>query len=331
MISDWALMTDGKALIINWFGPSTLKTRLNNEWVSIQQQTDYPRNGRVLLTISSPKARAFPLKLRIPHWSAQTSVRVNGKAVADVRPGQYLVLNRKWKRGDTVQMDLDMSLHYWAGERECAGTVSVYHGPLLLAHEVDRRNEQVKFSPEWKRREDMAAITKDIGASVTATFEGTSVTWNGWLFDDAGQSQVMIDGKEVAIVDQYGPKREEPFKWEYRGLEPGKHSLKITLLAQKNAQSKDHWINVGSIVPPTQPEPVFDALKMYERVVTLEGRQPPMLAVECATTDGRTVRLRDYATAGEEGFTYTSWLKVQNVKGTPFSQTNPWRSGRPTP
>jgi DUF1680 family protein len=331
MISDWALMTDGQGLIVNWFGPSTLSATLKNERVAITQQTDYPRGGRITLTVSPRKTLAFPLKLRIPHWSAKSSVRVNGKPVDGVTPGQYLVLDREWKPGDTVEMNLDMSLHYWAGERECAGTVSIYHGPLLLVHEVDRRDKDIKFSPEWKRREDMAAITKDIGASLDAVFEGASVTWNGWLFDDAGQAQVTIDGRNIAIVDQYGPTRGEPFRWEYHGLQPGKHLLKITLLAQKNAQSKDHWINVGRIVPPAPLEPVFDAAKMDDHMVTMNGARPPMLVMECATTDGHTVPLRDFATAGEEGLTYASWLKVQNMKPIPFSETNPWRSGRPTP
>jgi hypothetical protein len=96
----------------------------------------------------------------------------------------------------------------------------------------------------------MAAITKDVGTSLDAVFEGRSVTWNGWLFDDAGQAQVTIDGRTIAIVDQHGPTRGVPFQWQHNGLQSGKHSLGITLLPQKNAQSKDHWINVGSIVPP---------------------------------------------------------------------------------
>jgi hypothetical protein len=60
-------------------------------------------------------------------------VNVNSQAVSGVRPGSYLGLQREWKNGDTINLDLDISLHYWAGARECDGKTSIYHGPLLLA------------------------------------------------------------------------------------------------------------------------------------------------------------------------------------------------------
>jgi DUF1680 family protein len=64
-------------------------------------------------------------------------VTVNGVAVGDVRPGSYCSVSRLWQTGDVVELTLDMRLHYWVGERECEGSTSVYHGPVLLTY--DRR------------------------------------------------------------------------------------------------------------------------------------------------------------------------------------------------
>ena len=44
--------------------------------------------------------------------------------------------------------------------------------------------------------------------------------------------------------------------------------------------------------------------------------------------DGRSVRLCDFASAGVGGTPYRSWLEVRNVGKTPFSRTEPLRSGR---
>jgi len=138
LISDWALMADKEGLILNWYGPSTSKAKLSSRVsVTLSQETDYPRAGRVLVRVTPSRSAEFGLKLRIPYWSAKTKVKINGEAVKGVSAGSYLLLRRKWKRGDTVQIDLDMSFHYWVGEQECDGLTSVYRGPILLTY--DRR------------------------------------------------------------------------------------------------------------------------------------------------------------------------------------------------
>ena len=133
MISDWALMRDGDGLVLNWYGPSTIAARVGETPVTLTQVTEYPRGGRVTLTVAPEAPLAYALKLRIPYWSAETAVSVNGSPVSPVVPGRYLTLERTWRPGDVVELDLDLSLRYWTGERECAGKVSVYAGPLLMA------------------------------------------------------------------------------------------------------------------------------------------------------------------------------------------------------
>src|SRR5207245_5927980 len=71
------------------------------------------------------------LKLRVPHWSRSTRVKLNGKPVNGVTPGNYLVLDRSWKHGDIVDIEFDFSLHFWAGEREYVNNASIYHRPIL--------------------------------------------------------------------------------------------------------------------------------------------------------------------------------------------------------
>ena len=59
---------------------------------------------------------------------------VNGETFS-AQPGSYCDLERIWKEGDTIALRFDMSLRLWVGEAECAGKVSLYHGPLLLAYD----------------------------------------------------------------------------------------------------------------------------------------------------------------------------------------------------
>jgi DUF1680 family protein len=137
LLGDWALMADAEGLIINWYGPSTMTAQVSEVAVTLQQATDYPRAGHITLNVTPAQPISFALKLRIPHWSSQTQVSVNGQRVTDVVPGRYLVLTRTWQPGDRVEIHLDMALHFWVGEEECSGKASIYRGPILLTY--DRR------------------------------------------------------------------------------------------------------------------------------------------------------------------------------------------------
>ena len=138
MVSDWALMRCRGGLILNWYGSCTMKARLSSGvTVELTQKTEYPRTGKITLNVSPSCSARFVLKLRIPYWSSSTTVKLNGERVKSVSAATYLVLDREWKAGDKVEVELDMSLHYWVGEKECDGKVSIYRGPVLLTY--DRR------------------------------------------------------------------------------------------------------------------------------------------------------------------------------------------------
>ena len=142
LVNSWALMTDADGLVLNWYGPCEMTTKLNGISIGLKQRTDYPRTGSILLQVLPSRSTTFDLKLRIPYWSQKTQVTVNDTLIKNLVPGRYLVLSRKWKQGDQVRVELDMSLHYWAGERQCQGATSIYRGPILLALNYDPEKGQ---------------------------------------------------------------------------------------------------------------------------------------------------------------------------------------------
>jgi len=115
---------------------------------------------------------------------------------------------------------------------------------------------QLTFTGNWNDG-GIFRYTNAVGATAGCSFEGTGVRWLGQKFDDAGRGEVTIDGKVVAVVDQYGPGRGLPFSWEHQGLAPGKHTIKITLLEERTPESKDRFINVAGfeIIQSAAPPP----------------------------------------------------------------------------
>ena len=94
LVSDWALMRCRGGLLLNWYGPSTIKAQLSSGvTVELTQKTEYPRTGKITVNVSSSRPAHFILKLRIPYWSSNTKVKLNGERVKSV-PATYLPLDK---------------------------------------------------------------------------------------------------------------------------------------------------------------------------------------------------------------------------------------------
>lgn len=138
LVSEWALMRDDDGIVVNYYGPGSIDLPLDDgTTVTVRQETDYPRSGSIRLAVAPSSERAFAVKLRVPYWSVATQVTVDGEAVGEPQPGSYIELSRRWTGGETIELELDMSLHLWVGEERCTGRASIYRGPILLT--FDRR------------------------------------------------------------------------------------------------------------------------------------------------------------------------------------------------
>lgn len=139
MLSEWAVMQDDQGLAVNFYGPSTFELPLRDgNRIKMVQKTKYPVEGAVRLEIGLKKKALFPMRLRVPAWSKQTSAKINGDAVAETpKPGTYLLLDREWRNGDVVELTFDMTPRYLAGGGpDRGGCAAISVGPLLLAFDA---------------------------------------------------------------------------------------------------------------------------------------------------------------------------------------------------
>ena len=110
--------------------------------VTIVEETDYPFSGLVKLTVGTASAASFPLYLRVPRWCEGFAVSVNGKSVEVAAPtGSYLRIERDWADGDTVEIDMAMSVLLTTWPR--TGAVTVDRGPLSYS---------VKIGEDWRKK-----------------------------------------------------------------------------------------------------------------------------------------------------------------------------------
>jgi uncharacterized protein len=101
---------------------------------TIEIKTNYPAEGSAVLTISPEKAARFPLYLRVPEWTARFSANASGRAYQGT-PGQFLTIDREWKPGDEIQIDMDMTARILPGGPSYPYSVAIARGPQVLALE----------------------------------------------------------------------------------------------------------------------------------------------------------------------------------------------------
>ena len=122
----------GDALYVNLFVASELNWR--EKGLTLRQETAFPYAETSRITITSGKGE-FPLQVRYPGWVKPSSfeVKVNGQPVQIITgPSSYITINRKWKKGDIIDITFPMhnSIKYLPNEPQY---IAMMHGPIMLA------------------------------------------------------------------------------------------------------------------------------------------------------------------------------------------------------
>lgn len=133
---------DDDNLYVNLYAANRAAIPLpGGETVTVEQETDYPWDGTVTLTLKQAPSRSFTLFLRVPEWAEEAAFTVNGQPSEDVEmalPGFYARIEREWKSGDVVEMRLPMPARLRASHpfvTSNRGRAAIQRGPLVYCLE----------------------------------------------------------------------------------------------------------------------------------------------------------------------------------------------------
>ena len=130
-------------LFINMYVGSTGNVTVDNTPVTLKQETDYPWDGAVKLTVTPEQSKAFTMKVRIPGWvqeqdNKNVTIKVNGTAVdASVAKG-YATITRTWAKGDVVTIDMPMEIRKTEAHPKVVaneGRIALQRGPIVYCME----------------------------------------------------------------------------------------------------------------------------------------------------------------------------------------------------
>jgi DUF1680 family protein len=101
--------TDKEGIFVKFYGASEADIPFR-DGVKLIQRGDYPWRGDLALQVEPATPSEFSVRLRIPQWAGSCEIKVNGvKVETDVRQG-WVSLNRRWERGDKIELSLPMTV-----------------------------------------------------------------------------------------------------------------------------------------------------------------------------------------------------------------------------
>ncbi len=228
----------GDALWVNLFVGSNAEIKLDNgRTVKLTQETRYPWDGAVKMTVSPDQTSSFTVNVRIPGWARNEpvptdlyrftdkftgtpSLKVDGRTVATKLDKGYVSLTRNWKRGDTIDLNLPMPVRRVVANDKVAadrGRVAVQRGPIVYAAEwpdnpngkvrnlmlPDREPLTTEFKPDLLKgvtvvKSRAVALAFDAQGKVTKTEQDfTAIPYYAWANRGRGQMMVWIPNSET--------------------------------------------------------------------------------------------------------------------------------------
>ena len=203
-IGNYIYASSDDALGVNLYIGNTGQIRIGETDILLTQETDYPWDGSVKLTISTSQPLEKEIRLRIPNWCKTYDLSINGKRINVSEKKGYAVI-KDWKSQDVIALDMDMPVEIVAADphvKENFGKRAIQRGPLVYCmEEIDNPEyfDQIQLSPSTTFQ---TAFVSDIlngiktiktnGRAQSATF----IPYYAWDNRKAGKMRVWIPYNE---------------------------------------------------------------------------------------------------------------------------------------
>ena len=116
---------------VNLYMPSQAILQIGKRTFTLTQQTGYPASNEVKITVTPDKTTQANIALRIPGWTPNAIVKVNGETMKGVASGEYYVINRQWNAGDEITLTMEMPAHLVSLNQ----SVAIERGPIVYARD----------------------------------------------------------------------------------------------------------------------------------------------------------------------------------------------------
>lgn len=242
-LGDYIYATSDNGVWVNLFVGSSTTIPLKKTKVALQQTTGYPWKGDVTLTVSPDKKVTFPLHVRVPGWTQNKpvpgntyffmnvanaspadsiSILVNGKPAPYTMEKGYAVIDREWKKGDIVSINLPMQVNKVIAipeVKENNNRVALQRGPIVYCFEhpdnsgntmniivPDDAIFKAEYNPSLlqgvvtlEAETPVVTVSNDGKTIQTSNKKVTAIPYYSWANRGEGEMQVWMPRKATEV------------------------------------------------------------------------------------------------------------------------------------
>jgi len=204
--------TSDGALWVHQYATGRVKAEVAGAEASLEVTSGLPWDGIVEIKVNPGATRRFALKLRLPAWSKDTKVALNGEPIKMGGEGSigkgYLTIDREWQAGDKVELTLDMTPRFVTADPKVAadrGRVTIMRGPLVYCLEgqdnpgLDVHSVKIDTAAllSAAHHDDLLnGVTVVLGQTAAGTVF-TAIPYYSWANRGPSQMEVWVHAEEI--------------------------------------------------------------------------------------------------------------------------------------
>lgn len=230
-VPGYVYATKDDRLYVNLFMSNTAQIKLNGKRVELTQQTAYPWNGDIQLEVRPQSTQSFKLMVRIPGWvnnqvvpsdlyqyvdnkQLNYHISVNGELITPRLEDGYCVIDRKWRKGDKVEVHFDMEARLVKANDKVEadrGRVAVERGPIVYCAEwadndFDVLRVLMNQQPAFETIENTSFCTAD---RPQANYSLVQLRTDAQLLVRDEQGRLVVNDVKLNLIPYYA--------WAHRG------------------------------------------------------------------------------------------------------------------
>lgn len=168
-----AVMNSAEGPIVNLYNSMKVNVQSpKGQDINLQMVTDYPLSGKVDMQLDVKSAETFTLKLRIPSWTQQPSIRVNGEKITGIQAGEYLSIRRNWTGHNQIDICYPMEckiINAPHGSNSAGNNMlALKYGPVVLSRDenTDKHyNDPVQIKSDAKGKVKIKRISPTLSTT----------------------------------------------------------------------------------------------------------------------------------------------------------------------